>query len=185
MRRCTIKCIAVAVAAVAAIAGAGYLVTPAGAADTTGIAVAPGLVLPRMDPERGKELFASKGCVVCHSINGVGGTDAARLDASTMTPQMNPFAFFARMWRGAEPMIKMQHSELGHQVEFDGQDLADIVAFVHNAEVQKTFSESDIPAEIKAHMEGGDDSGGTSGMMQGQGGMMGNGGMMGGSSNGQ
>jgi cytochrome c len=116
--------------------------------------IAPGLILPAMNPVRGKMLFASKGCVVCHSINGVGGTDAPKLDASTMAPQMNPFDFFAKMWRGAEPMIAMQHGELGHQIEFTGQDLADIVAFVHNAQVQKTFTEDDIPANIKKHMEG-------------------------------
>ena len=32
-----------------------------------------GLLMPMMNPARGRELFASKGCVVCHSFNGVGG----------------------------------------------------------------------------------------------------------------
>ena len=114
--------------------------------------LAPGLVVPTMDPVRGKHLFASKGCVVCHSINGVGGTDAPHLDASTMKPMMNPFEFFAKMWRGAAPMIAMQQHEIGHQIEFTGQDLADIVAFVHNRQVQKTFSAADIPPAIKNHM---------------------------------
>jgi len=63
--------------------------------------ISPGLVMPAMDANRGKHLFASKGCVVCHSINGVGGTDAPKLGASTMKPVMNPFEFFAKMWRGA------------------------------------------------------------------------------------
>lgn len=127
--------------------------------------VAAGLIMPAMDPVRGKQLFASKGCVVCHSINGVGGTDAAKLDASTMAPAMNPFEFFAKMWRGAAPMIAMQQTELGQQIEFNGQDLADIVAFVHNQPVQKTFTEADIPSAIKKHMEGDGD--------KGRGGMMG------------
>ena len=115
--------------------------------------LAPGLMVPTMDPVRGMHLFASKGCVVCHSINGVGGTDAPHLDASTMAPMMNPFEFFARMWRGAVPMIAMQQHEIGHQIEFTGQDLADIVAFVHNRQVQKTFSAADIPPAIKKHMD--------------------------------
>lgn len=143
--------------------------------------VAPGLALPPMNPERGKQLFASKGCVVCHSINGVGGTDAPRLDASTMAPVMDPFDFFAKMWRGAVPMIAMQQGEIGHQIEFTGQDLADIVAFVHNRQVQKTFTKADIPAAIRKHLEGDSDQkgdGGTNGMMQGMGpGMMGGAGM--------
>jgi hypothetical protein len=145
--------------------------------------VAPGLVLPPMDPVRGKTLFASKGCVVCHSINKVGGSDASALDASTMAPMMNPFDFAADMWRGAAPMIMMQREELGAQIEFTGQDLADIVAFVHNRAVQQTFSAREIPPEIKKLMnepgEGGA-GGGKSGMgnMGGGGMTKGGGGMM-------
>jgi cytochrome c len=56
-----------------------------------------GLVLPRMDPVQGRALFASKGCVVCHSINGVGGTDAPMLDAEFMDLPMNPFEFAASL----------------------------------------------------------------------------------------
>ncbi len=123
-----------------------------------GTLIAPGLVLPRMNPQNGKRLFASKGCVVCHQINGVGGTDAASLDAKTMAPVMNPFDFFAKMWRGAEPMIAMQKGELGHQLELTGEDLADIVAFVHNRAAQRTFSEKDIPENIKKLLEEDHDS---------------------------
>jgi cytochrome c len=138
--------------------------------------IAPGLAMPAMDPVRGKELFASKGCVVCHSIHGVGGTDAPKLDASTMKPIMNPFEFFAKMWRGATPMIMMQMHELGHQIAFTGQDLADIVAFAHNRGVQKTFTAADIPPAIKKMMEGGEEH------EKGGGGAMGRG-MMGGPRN--
>src|SRR5262249_42746248 len=67
--------------------------------------MSPGLFVPKMDPASGRKLFATKGCVVCHSVNGVGGTDAAALDASTMTPMMNPFDFTAQMWTGAPAMI--------------------------------------------------------------------------------
>lgn len=114
------------------------------------------LLMPIMNPAHGRELFASKGCVVCHSINGVGGTDAPALDASTMTGPMNPFDFVAKMWRGAPAMIAMQNSELGHQIEFTGQELADIVAFVHDPAEQKKFSKADIPEKIRKMMEEGD-----------------------------
>ncbi|RTM05540.1 MAG: c-type cytochrome [Hyphomicrobiales bacterium] len=108
-----------------------------------------GLIIPAMHPANGRKLFAAKGCVVCHSVNGVGGTDAAALDASTMEPMMNPFEFSARMWTGAEAMIEMQRQELGEQIQFTGQELADIIAFTHDAEEQKKFSEADIPPDIK------------------------------------
>ena len=58
-----------------------------------------GILMPLMDPARGRKLFASKGCVVCHSVNGIGGKGAPPLDATTMPPLVNPFEFAARMWR--------------------------------------------------------------------------------------
>lgn len=113
------------------------------------------LLMPIMNSERGRLLFASKGCVVCHSVNGVGGTDAPALDASTMAGPMNPFEFVARMWRGAPAMIAMQFAELGHQIQFTGQELADIIAFAHDPSEQEEFSADDIPDDIARLMEDG------------------------------
>ena len=110
------------------------------------------LTMPMMNPASGRKLFASKGCVVCHSVNGVGGEDAPPLDAETMPAVMNPFDFAAKMWRGAGTMIAVQEDELGEQIEFTGNELANIIAFVHNAEEQKKFSEADIPPRIKELM---------------------------------
>ena len=106
------------------------------------------LQMPSFDARRGRKLFASKGCVVCHSINGVGGEDAPALDADTMPMPMNPFDFTARMWRGASTMIEMQVEELGDQIEFTGDELSDIIAFAHDENEQKKFSPDDIPANI-------------------------------------
>lgn len=108
-----------------------------------------GLILPEMDAEKGRALFASKGCVVCHSIQGIGGTDAPAMDAEYMDAPMNPFEFAARMWRGAETMVEMQRDELGGVIELNGQELAGIIAFVHDGDEQKKFSEDDFPEEIK------------------------------------
>jgi cytochrome c len=120
--------------------------------------IAPGLILPRMDPERGKLLFASKGCVACHQVNGVGGTYGAPLDSYSYGRVISPFDFFARMWLGAGPMIALQKKEVGGQITFTGQDLADIVAFLQDQAVQQTFSEDDIPNYIKALMEAAEQS---------------------------
>ena len=134
--------------------------------------MSPGMMMPSMDAANGRKLFASKGCVVCHSVNGIGGKDATALDASTMPGMTNPFDFVANMWRGAEPMIELQREELGGQIEFTGQELSDIIAFLHHEAEQKKFSEADIPPNIKAAMEK---------MEQGEGGTMqgGEGGMSG------
>ncbi|MGQ0485201.1 MAG: c-type cytochrome [Hyphomicrobiales bacterium] len=113
----------------------------------------PGLVLPKANPQRGRELFVSKACVACHAINGVGGQDAAPLDASTMDASGNPFEFFARMWLGTKPMLAMQEERMGQQVELTAEELADIVAFIHDEAMQKSFSEQEIPESIKRLME--------------------------------
>jgi cytochrome c len=115
-----------------------------------------GLVMPAMDASKGRKLFASKGCVVCHSINGVGGEDAPLLDAEYMDSPMNPFDFAAKMWRGAEAMVMMQREELGDVIELTGDDLANIIAFVHDPVQQATFSEEEIPKEIAEIMNKGE-----------------------------
>ena len=122
--------------------------------------IAPGLTMPSMNAANGRKLFASKGCVVCHAINGVGGEDASTLDFSTMSaPMMNPFHFAARMWLGAEAMIVLQREELGGQIDLTGDELSDIIAFVHDQEEQKKFSENDIPPEIRELIAHGPEEG--------------------------
>lgn len=112
-----------------------------------------GLVLPPMNPEHGRKLFVDTGCVVCHSINGVGGTDAPPLDAATMPSPMNAFEFAARMWRGAAAMTAMQDEELGGVIELNGQELADLVAFAHDAKEQKKLTLDQVPEKFRAKLE--------------------------------
>ena len=112
----------------------------------------PQLLMPMMNSSRGRMLFAAKGCVACHSINGVGGEDAPNLDAHSMQPYMNLFDFAARMWRGAATMIALQEEIFGEQVEFTGKELADIIAFLHDEDEQHKFSEAYIPPEVMPMM---------------------------------
>lgn len=113
------------------------------------------LALPQMDAERGMELFASKGCVACHAVNGVGGHDAAALDAHTMERVMNPFDFVAKMWTMAPYMIEAQEEALGGQIQFTGEEIADIIAFVHDDAQQHVFREGMIPPEVVEMMDHG------------------------------
>lgn len=119
--------------------------------------VSPGLILPEFDAALGRELFASKGCVVCHSINGIGGEDAQPFSSDYMEEEMNPFEFAARMWRGAQWMIELQEEELGGVIDLSGEELAAIIAFVHDGEEQARFSMEDIPHEIEDLMQGAHD----------------------------
>ena len=113
------------------------------------------LMMPRMDPALGRKLFASKGCVACHAINGVGGHDATPLDAHTMEAMMNPFEFAAKMWTMAPYMIAAQEEALGEQILFTGEELAHIIAFVHSDDEQHHFSQADIPPEVMPMMNHG------------------------------
>lgn len=108
-----------------------------------------GLVLPPMDSERGKEIFLDKGCVVCHSVNGVGGEIGPSLNAADMPEPMNAFEFAARMWRGAPVMAEMQEDLLGAMIDLSGQDLADIVAFAHDEAEQKELSITQVPEKFR------------------------------------
>ena len=93
--------------------------------------------------------------------------DAPMLDAEFMDEVMNPFEFAARMWRGAAAMVALQEDELGGQIDLTGEELANIIAFVHDAEEQMKFSMSDVPEAIEEmmhhvseddhHMEGEED----------------------------
>lgn len=111
------------------------------------------LVMPQMDPERGMTLFVEKGCVACHAINGVGGHDAPALDAHTMNGLMNPFDFSARMWNHAPAMIATQQAALGEQITLTGQELADIIAFVHDEKTQHAFTQADLTPKAREMMD--------------------------------
>ena len=108
-----------------------------------------GLVVQQMDPARGRELFAETGCVVCHSVNNVGGEIGPSLNAADMPSPMNAFEFAARMWRGASAMTAMQEDLLGDVISLSGEDLADIIAFAHDAEEQAKLTEDQIPQKFQ------------------------------------
>jgi hypothetical protein len=108
-----------------------------------------GLVLPPMNSERGREIFLEKGCIVCHSVNGIGGNIGPSLNASDMPEPMNAFEFAARMWRGAPVMAEMQEDLLGDMIDLTGQDLADIVAFTHDEAEQREISMSQVPGKYR------------------------------------
>lgn len=125
----------------------------AGIARADSVAPKPGLMLPKLSSNNGKELFISKACVACHSVNDVGGSVGAPLDASEMDPTGNPFVFFAKFLMGATPMLELQRERLGHEVELTPEELGDIVMFLHDGAMQKTLTNKAIPRKIKRLMD--------------------------------
>ena len=69
-----------------------------------------------------------------------------------MQPMMNPFEFAAKMWAMAPAMIYAQEEALGEQILFTGDELADIIAFVHNDAAQHGFGETDLTSEARKMM---------------------------------
>lgn len=110
------------------------------------------LVIPLMDPERGRALFVDKGCVACHAINGVGGHDAPAMDAHRSMGMVSPFDFAAKMWNHAPGMIAAQEEAFGEQIYFTGDELADMIAFLHNDKAQHRFSEADLTPKARKMM---------------------------------
>ena len=109
------------------------------------------MVLPLASAQRGKETFVAKGCVICHSVNGVGGKAAPMLDAKPGS-SVEPLGFVARMWRGAPAMLELQAIELGYQIELSAQEFADLAAFSADPQLQGTFTLSDIPEPMQTWM---------------------------------
>lgn len=111
--------------------------------------ITPQLMARVPDIARGRVLFAEKGCVLCHSVNGIGGTDGAAFDASVIDEMPDPLDFVANMWRGAPEMIKLQEEELGSLVEFSGEELGDIIGFLYSVQEQKKFTMSNLPDKVR------------------------------------
>ena len=110
------------------------------------------LVIPMMSPERGKKTFVDKGCVACHAVNGVGGHDAPAMDAHRQMGLVNPFDFAAKMWNHAPAMIAAQEGAFGEQIYFTGEELADMIAFIHDDQAQHAFSEGDLTKKAQKMM---------------------------------
>lgn len=99
--------------------------------------------------DAGRTAFLEKGCVMCHSVNGVGGKAAPALDAEVGGPEIDPLDFAARIWAGAPAMIELQGLELGYTISLSGQDLADLAAFAADIGAQKKLTPDQIPEGIR------------------------------------
>ncbi len=109
----------------------------------------PTVSIPIIDPVRGRVLFVQKGCVVCHSVNGVGGLAAPSLDAPGDSRSIDLLDFSARMWRGSLAMVELQAAEFAYQIELTGNEIGDLAAFAYDIEEQKKFSMDEVPEYIQ------------------------------------
>ena len=105
--------------------------------------------LPEMNARRGRILFITNGCVICHQANGVGGRAAPAISAETAPAAVNPLEFSARIWRGAPAMTALQAIELGYVIDLSAQDIADLAAFAASPEEQRLLTLEATPAGMR------------------------------------
>lgn len=101
------------------------------------------------DAAAGRDLFVQKGCVLCHSINGVGGKAGPALDAADDYVTPDALEFAARIWRGAPAMVEFQSLELGYVIDLSGADIAHLAAFAASRAEQKKLLDSAIPEPMR------------------------------------
>lgn len=101
------------------------------------------------DAATGRDLFVQKGCVLCHSVNGVGGKAGPVLDVADDYVKPDPLDFAARIWRGAPAMVEFQSLELGYVIDLSGEDIAHLAAFAASREEQRKLLDSAIPEPMR------------------------------------
>ncbi|MEQ8936448.1 MAG: c-type cytochrome [Amphiplicatus sp.] len=104
------------------------------------------------DSAKGRELFVGKGCVICHSVNGVGGKAAPVLDAPIGETVIDPLDFAARIWLGAPAMIELQSVELGYTISLSGDEIAHLAAFAGDVAEQKKFTVDQVPEPMRSSL---------------------------------
>lgn len=104
------------------------------------------------DPNRGRTLFVEKGCVICHSVNGVGGKAAPALGKGGRIDANDPLEFAAGLWRSAPAMIELQEAELGYSIDLSARDIADLAAFAADKRAQAALTEDDLTEELRASL---------------------------------
>ncbi len=83
---------------------------------------------PTQDPLAGSQVFGSKGCVTCHSVNGLGGAFGPDLGLSIGRQSL--YDLVATMWNHL-PRMGQRMQELGiERPQLNAQEAGDLVAFL-------------------------------------------------------
>jgi cytochrome c len=136
--------------AAAALASGFAAPTFAEEADEAKVVEPTAVIMPMVDAERGRRLFVTKGCVLCHAVNGVGGIAAPALDAVDDSGQLDLMGFVVRMWNGAQAMIELQAFELGYQIDLSGEEIGDLAAFAASPESQRLLTLQAVPDAMQS-----------------------------------
>lgn len=81
-------------------------------------------------PEKGRRVFAGKGCVICHAINGRGGHLGPDLGGGHESPP-SMIQFAGLMWNHAPQMWEKIKARGLARPKFEEQEMADLIAYLY------------------------------------------------------
>lgn len=81
------------------------------------------------DPEQGRELFKSKSCIACHSVNGRGGHIGPELGGRSHYP-LSLVQFSGLMWNHSPQMWRAAKAMAVPRPSFEEKEMADLLAFL-------------------------------------------------------
>lgn len=90
---------------------------------------------PATDPARGKQVFAAKGCVRCHAVQGQGGKVGP--DLAKAEDILNPVTAMQAMWNHAAAMEKTMAKGKVAWPKFQGNEMADLVTYLASFQTRK------------------------------------------------
>ena len=105
------------------------------------VVVAQPLFSPTQDPLAGSRVFGSKGCVKCHSVNGVGGKVGP--DLAKIPRPRSFYDLAAAMWNHLPRMVERMRQLGIVRPRLDSQETADLVGFLF------TLNYFDSPGNIE------------------------------------
>lgn len=96
------------------------------------------------DSARGAELWNEKSCSDCHSLNGVGGTDAPPLDYMREHVSVAEVANMSGLiWNHLPQMLPHFEEEGIPFPTFEGDEMADLIAFLHSSTAPVADADAD------------------------------------------
>lgn len=87
-------------------------------------------ILPA-DPDRGRQLFTEKSCVVCHSLKGGAGRIGPDLQSRQHLPP-TIVQFAGALWNHSPQMWRVMNERGIPRPAFQGREMADLVAFLYS-----------------------------------------------------